>query len=376
MTCKDIMTPNPSCCLPGDSAAIAAQIMRRNDIGPVLVVSDRHDNRLVGIVTDRDLALKIIADGRDPHTTRVDEVMTLNPVCCREEDDTEKASQMMAQNQVRRVPIVDEGNRLRGIVAQADLARNIDEEDVGRTVEQISEPYPSYGRRTQKYGHVGRLSSGISAAPGQLAISTLCMGIGAGLMYLLDPLRGSTRRSTIQQKTAGLYNASGETLGTKSRHLKNRAAGIVASAKSLIHTEEDVTDEKLVSRIRSKIGRHVSHARAVQVTANRGNVTLSGPVLANEVPGLIDCVNAIPGVKSVESRLEVHETAGSHPSLQGGRNLHNYERTKANWSPATRLMAGLAGGGLLLYGLRSRSGRGADDREMAGMSRRSETPGY
>jgi CBS domain-containing protein/osmotically-inducible protein OsmY len=373
MTCKDIMTPNPSCCLPGDSATIAAQIMRRNDIGPVLVVSDRHDNRLVGIVTDRDLALKIIADGRDPHTTRVDEVMTLNPVCCREEDDTAKAAQLMAQNQVRRIPIVDEGNRLRGILAQADLARNVDEEDVGRTVEKISEPYPTYGKGTHGYGEAIR-----SAAPGQLAISTLCMGIGAGLMYLLDPLRGSTRRSALQKRTTGLYNSSGEALGSKSRHIKNRAAGIVASAKSLMNTSEDVTDEKLVSRIRSRIGRYVSHARAVQVTANEGNVILSGPILADEVPELLDCVNAIPGVKSVESRLEVHETAGSHPSLQGGRDVHNYERTKAGWSPATRLIAGLAGGGLLLYGLRARSGKaaGVNYREMAGMGRRTETPGY
>jgi hypothetical protein len=107
-------------------------------------------------------------------------------------------------------------------------------------------------------------------------------------------------------------------------------------------------------------------------------VTLSGPILAGEVPGLIDCVNGIPGVKSVESRLEVHETAGSHPSLQGGRSLNNYERTKAGWSPATRFIAGLAGGGLLLYGLRSRSAKStaANYPEMAGMSRRSETPGY
>src|SRR4051794_28594924 len=152
MTLKDIMTPNPSCCVPGDSVAIAAQIMRRNDVGPVLVVSDQRDNRLVGIVTDRDLALKIIAEGRDPHTTRVDEVMSLNPVCCREDDSTEQALRLMSQNQVRRIPIVDEGNRLRGIVAQADLARNVDEEDIGRTVEQISEPYPSYGRGEQYVG--------------------------------------------------------------------------------------------------------------------------------------------------------------------------------------------------------------------------------
>src|SRR5687767_9714643 len=117
MTCKDIMTPNPSCCLPSDSVAIAAQIMRRNDVGPVLVVSDHEENRLVGIVTDRDLALKVIADGRDPHSTRVDEVMSLHPVCCRSDESTQKALKLMADHQVRRIPIVDMDDRLVGIVA-------------------------------------------------------------------------------------------------------------------------------------------------------------------------------------------------------------------------------------------------------------------
>ena len=79
MTCKEIMTPDPSCCVPGDSVAMAAQIMKRNDVGPVPVVSDQHEKRLVGIVTDRDLTLKVLAEGRDPHTTRVDEVMSMNP---------------------------------------------------------------------------------------------------------------------------------------------------------------------------------------------------------------------------------------------------------------------------------------------------------
>ena len=145
MTCKDIMTPDPSCCVPGDSVAIAAQIMKRNDVGPVLVVSDQHEKRLVGIVTDRDLTLKVLAEGRDPHTTRVDEVMSMNPVSCREDESTHRALQLMANHQIRRVPIVDANNRLCGIVAQADLALNEDEEDVGRVVEHISEPYGSGG---------------------------------------------------------------------------------------------------------------------------------------------------------------------------------------------------------------------------------------
>jgi CBS domain-containing protein len=372
MTCKDIMTPNPSCCVPGDSVAIAAQIMRRNDVGPVLVVSDQRDNRLVGIVTDRDLALKVIAEGRDPHTTRVDEVMSLNPVCCREDDSTEQALRLMSQNQVRRIPIVDEGNRLRGIVAQADLARNVDEEDIGRTVEQISEPYPSYARPGfgQERQHRGR-----NMASGPMALGTLCMGIGAGLMYLFDPLGGSGRRRRVRSRTSSMSHSSAEAVESKSRHLRNRAAGILAIAKSRWNATDEVTDEKLVARIRSRLGRHASYARAVQVTSNGGNVILSGPILAKEVSGVLDCVNAIPGVKSVESRLEVHETANS---LQGGRNLHDYDGAKAGWSPATRLIAGIAGGGLLWYGLRSRMSREnpAHASDMARLSRGSETPGY
>ena len=281
MTLKDIMTPNPSCCVPGDSVAIAAQIMRRNDVGPVLVVSDQRDNRLVGILTDRDLALKIIADGRDPHTTRVDEVMSLNPVCCREDDSTDQALRLMSENQVRRIPIVDESNRLRGIVAQADLARNVDEEDVGRTVEQISEPYPSYGRTEQHSAQSQRLGGNL--ASGSMALGTLCMGIGAGLMYLFDPLRGSGRRRRMQRQASAMSSSSAEALETKTKHLRNRAAGMLASAKSRWNASEEVTDEKLVARIRSKIGRYASHARSVQVTSNNGNITLSGPILSKEV---------------------------------------------------------------------------------------------
>ena len=375
MTCKDIMTPNPSCCVPGDSVAIAAQIMRRNDVGPVLVVSDQQDNRLVGILTDRDLALKIIAEGRDPHTTRVDEVMSLNPVCCREDDSTEQALRLMSQNQVRRIPIVDEGNRLRGIVAQADLARNVDEEDIGRTVEQISEPYPSYGRGEQYVGQEQPHRLGRNVPSRSMALGTLCMGIGAGLMYLFDPLGGSGRRRRVRSRTSSMSHSSAEPLETKSRHLRNRAAGILALAKSSWNANDEITDEKLVARIRSKLGRYVSYPRSVQVTSNGGNVILSGPILAKEVSAVLDCVNAIPGVKSVESRLEVHETANS---LQGGRNLHDYDDMKSGWSPATRLIAGIAGGSLLWYGLRSRMSRedpGAVS-ETTGASRRSETPGY
>lgn len=350
MTCKDIMTPNPACCLPSDSVAIAAQIMKRNDIGPVLVVSDHHENRLVGIVTDRDLVLKVVADGRDAQTTRVDEVMSLNPVCCREDEETHRALQLMANHQVRRIPVVDQNNRLCGIVAQADIALHEDEEEVGRVVEHISEPYGSAGwtegSHTQGVGWAG-------ASP--VAAAALCAGLGATVMYLLDPSRGTIRRTRLQERGSSLCSACGQALGRKSTDLKNRAAGVVASAKSFLKDEEEVPDQKLIARVRSKLGHQVSHSHAVQVTATDGAVTVSGPILANEVRNLLDSVSGVPGVKSVNSRLDVFETSSGHPALQGGRRQRD-EGDSGGWSPASRLIAGIAGGGLLLYCMRASSG--------------------
>lgn len=188
MTCKDVMTQNPSCCVPSDSVALAAQIMKREDVGPVLVVSDYNSLDLVGILTDRDLALKVVADGRDPHNTRVDEVMTFNPVTCREDDGVSKALHQMADNQVRRIPIVDDNGRLLGIVAQADLARHVDEEDVGEMVEEISQPYGSAStwfsrggqNREVQYESDGSASNTLARS---VAIGALCLGAGAALMY-------------------------------------------------------------------------------------------------------------------------------------------------------------------------------------------------
>jgi CBS domain-containing protein len=322
MTCKDIMTANPSCCLPSDSVAIAAQIMRRNDVGPVLVVSDHQENRLVGIVTDRDLALKVIADGRDPHTTRVDEVMTLQPISCREDESTQKALHLMADHQVRRIPIVDADARLVGIVAQADVARTEDEEDVGRMVEQISEPYGSSCWTEVRGGNLANWPRG-----GSFALGSLCMGLGAGLMYVLDSSRGTSRETG------------------------------------------NVSDRKLTATIRSKMAGILSNPRAVQVKAANGNVTITGPILADEVRELIDCVTEMDGVRSLESRLEVYDYPGAHPALQ------ERESGVAGGTSSLSLLAGVAAGGLLLYGLRSRLGAAISDRETV-RHRRGETPGY
>ena len=139
MKCREVMTQNPACCLPSDKAFEAAQLMKSEDVGPIPVVSDKKTRELIGIVTDRDLVLKVISEGRDPKSTALEEVMTKDVVTCHPDDDVTEALDAMEENQVRRVPIVDDDNRLVGIIAQADIATRVDEpEKTHEVVEEIS----------------------------------------------------------------------------------------------------------------------------------------------------------------------------------------------------------------------------------------------
>jgi CBS domain-containing protein len=138
--CSDIMTENVVYCSPNDSVARAAQLMKTEDIGPVLIVDNDQSRTLVGIVTDRDLALKVVAEGRDPNTTRVEDVMSKKLVTCRADDDVDVAMNAMAQFQLRRIPVVGENMQLLGIISQADVATRVDApEKTAEVVKEISE---------------------------------------------------------------------------------------------------------------------------------------------------------------------------------------------------------------------------------------------
>ncbi len=137
--CSDVMTENLVYCMPNDSVAQAAQLMKKEDIGPVLVVEEGHGKVLVGIVTDRDLALKVVGEGRDPQTTPVKDVMSKKLITCRAEDDVERAMSAMAQYQLRRIPVVADGMKLMGIISQADIARLDEPEKTGEVVKEISQ---------------------------------------------------------------------------------------------------------------------------------------------------------------------------------------------------------------------------------------------
>ncbi|HSK88604.1 MAG TPA: CBS domain-containing protein [Anaerolineales bacterium] len=137
--CSDIMTEDLVYCTPGDTVTEVARLMKKEDIGPVLVVDSNDSKTLVGIVTDRDLVLKAIAEGLDPQTTKVNDVMSKKLVTCRMEDDVEQAMSAMAQFQLRRIPVVEENMRLVGIISQADVARMNAPAKTGEVVKEISQ---------------------------------------------------------------------------------------------------------------------------------------------------------------------------------------------------------------------------------------------
>jgi CBS domain-containing protein len=139
---RDIMTPDPASCTPESTARDAATLMRDNDCGSIPVVESDRSSKLVGTVTDRDLAIRGLADGKGPDTP-VRDLMTPSPITCGPDDEVEIVREVMVARQVRRVPVVDERGILVGIVAQADIAREdgaASDQEVGRIVEAISDP--------------------------------------------------------------------------------------------------------------------------------------------------------------------------------------------------------------------------------------------
>lgn len=140
-TCSEVMTASPTFCLPDHTASYVARIMRDEDIGSVPIIENLNTRKLVGIVTDRDLTLKVIAENRDGQSVTLNEVMSRHPVTCRENEDIDRAMQAMADHQVRRIPIVNERNELVGIIAQADIATRTEQpRKTAAVVEDISKP--------------------------------------------------------------------------------------------------------------------------------------------------------------------------------------------------------------------------------------------
>lgn len=138
MKLREVMTAHVEFVGPTQSLREAAQLMRQFDVGPVPVCEE---GRVIGILTDRDIAVRAVAEGRDPEATPVAEVMSRNVAFCHPDDDVDVAADLMASRQLRRLLVLDSDRRLSGIVSLGDLAvRKHDPKLVGKVMEDVSQP--------------------------------------------------------------------------------------------------------------------------------------------------------------------------------------------------------------------------------------------
>jgi hypothetical protein len=176
------------------------------------------------------------------------------------------------------------------------------------------------------------------------------VGVGAGLMYFWDPNRGRYRRGLMRDQFIALGHDMARFCDAACCDLQNRFEGTKAEINHLL-SGEPVSDQVLEQRVRSQMGRCLSHPHNIVISADHGRITLRGPILSREADSLVQCVRMVRGVTGVRNELDLHERAGDLPALQGG---HTVRSPTGNGSPATRLLAGSLGAGLFLRGLLQR----------------------
>jgi CBS domain-containing protein len=140
MKIKEIMSTNPVCCVPTDTAQQVAKIMCERNIGSVPVVIDQESRKLVGMITDRDLCCSVVAAGLDPKSVQIAKFISMEVVACRDGENADKCEKAMQEHQVRRIPVVDGEDRVIGVVSQADIALKDKPEKISKTVAEISKP--------------------------------------------------------------------------------------------------------------------------------------------------------------------------------------------------------------------------------------------
>jgi uncharacterized membrane protein len=175
-------------------------------------------------------------------------------------------------------------------------------------------------------------------------------------MYLFDPQVGNRRRSLIRDRATHVLRQSDTFIEKAGRDIRNRARGVLAETTGKLSDRKGTPNWVLEERVRANIGRISRHPGSIEVSADQGKVTLSGPILKEEVDRVVSGVNRTRGVKEVNNRLEVHESAKDIPGLQGfpERPEPRPELLQENWSPTARLATGVGGLAMTSYGLARR----------------------
>ena len=182
------------------------------------------------------------------------------------------------------------------------------------------------------------------------------IGLGAGMMYFMDPQQGARRRAMVRDKANRFVNNIDESLEKAVEDSRNRARGVLSEMTARL-SDQGAPDWILEERVRSNLGRLARHARAVTVTADGGRIYLSGPVLREDEDAIIKAALRTRGVHGVENQLQVVDSPANIPALQGDPSPQRQMRPdwqQQNWSPATRLLSSVGGSLLTLYGLTRR----------------------
>jgi CBS domain-containing protein len=140
MNAKELMTPDPACCTRDTPVEEVARMMAKHDCGEIPVVERKDSKKVVGVVTDRDIVTRAVAEGKNPATLNVESVMSSPAVTVQERADSDEVTRTMESHQIRRVPVVDQDGELRGIIAQADVARHLSRHEAGELVRDVSQP--------------------------------------------------------------------------------------------------------------------------------------------------------------------------------------------------------------------------------------------
>jgi BON domain len=164
-------------------------------------------------------------------------------------------------------------------------------------------------------------------------------GLGAAVAFMFDPAGGGRRRALVRDKAVRATRLTRDGLDATARDVAHRAQGIAAATRGRL-SKGAVDDGVLIERVRAKLGRASSHPRAIDVEVSSGEITLRGPILANEVSRVLATTAAVRGVCSVVNELEAHESSAGIPSLQGEGRIagSSLDLFQSNWAPATRAM--------------------------------------
>ena len=165
---------------------------------------------------------------------------------------------------------------------------------------------------------------------------------GAGFMYLLDPDSGRRRRALLLDKVTSSIHHLGDGLELALADTANRLEGFWCELQHLAAPRAQVPDSRLKARVLSRLGRVVSHPRAIEVLANNGRITLRGPVLREELDDLLSAIASVRGVAVVDNQLELHDQPGEVPGLQGEPRRPR-AAAQAGWTPTARMAATVAG---------------------------------